>query len=191
MNKITFMIVAILFVTQLSIAQDAEVTTYFGEKCGFKIDFPAEWGVSLQEPKVMFAYNTILVGVKGDTPGAVVTLRVTYPGKSPEKDIKTWISVFEKGAKKSKDPIYKVHGQGEGKTPDGVEFSFYEYTHTLVGDDGSNTSMHRKFYITNHRFKGTVYQFAFFFETIEPDWTKFNTTYESIFNSVKYTAKEK
>lgn len=191
MNKIIFMIVAILFVCRLSLAQDVETTTYFGEKCGFKIDFPADWGVSMEEPKVMFAYNTILMGIKGDTPGAVVQLRITYPCKSAESDMKSYTGIFEKNAKKAKDAGFKIHDQGEGKTAGGKEFYFIDYSYTLVGDDGASTLVHRKFYTTCHRYKGTTYSYAFFFETNEPDWSKFSATYENIFKSVQYTEKEK
>ncbi|HRK54623.1 MAG TPA: hypothetical protein PK185_11965 [Cyclobacteriaceae bacterium] len=186
MKKVTLMIVVATMMTGLCSAQDTETTTYFGEKNGFEIDFPSDWGVSLVETKVMFAYNTTLIGVIGDTPGAVVQLRVTYPCKNPKSDMKSWLSIFEKGAKKSKDPKFLIHSQGEGSTPGGKEFSYVDYTYTLVGEDGQGTITRRKFYVTCNSIKGTRFSFAFFFETNEQDWDKFKTIYENIFNSVTY-----
>lgn len=185
MMKITSVLAVILFCFAAN-AQDAEVTTYFGEKNGFQVDFPTDWTVAITEQKVMLAYITVLIGIKPNTPGAVAQIKTGYGCKSPKSEIKTWISIFEKDAKKSKDPKFLVHGQGEGMTPDGKEFSYFDYTYTLKGEDGSSTVIRRRFYITCNSYKRSQFAFNFFFEAKDEEWDKFSATYEKIFNSVKY-----
>ncbi|MBL7848228.1 MAG: hypothetical protein JNL40_12225 [Cyclobacteriaceae bacterium] len=184
-RKMYFLAVAFILTLPAS-AQDAEVTTYFGEKNGFQIDFPNDWTASLVEKKVMFTYNTSVAGLRSDLPGALVFLNVTMPCKNAKSEMKTWVNIFEKGARKSKDAAYKVHEQGEGKTADGKDFSYIDYTYTLIGDDGNASILRRKFCVQCNSFKGTRYQYAFTFQSLETDWEKVKDTYEKIFASVKY-----
>lgn len=186
MNKIISFLAVVFPLTLPASAQDAEVTTYFGEKNGFQIDIPATWTASLQEQKVMFAYNTVLIGLRLDMPGSVIDLRATYPCKNSESQMKTWVSIFEKEAKKSKDQAYKVHDRGEGTTPGGKDFSYFDYTYTLVGEDGTSSVLRRKFYVVCHSFKGTRYQFAVSLQSMETDWDKVKADYEKIFASIRF-----
>jgi len=186
MKRLLGIVAAVLWLTLPVSAQEEEVTTYFGEKNGFQIDIPTAWTASLKEVKVMFAYNTVLIGIRLDMPGSVVDLRVTYPCKKSESEMKTWASIFAKDAKKSKDAAYMVHDKGEGTTAGGKDYSYIDYTFTLVSDDGSASVIRRRFYIVCHSFKGTRYQFALALQAYETDWEKVSADYEKIFNSIKY-----
>jgi len=191
MSKISASLVAAILVTQLSLAQETETTTYFGEKNGFQIDFPTDWIVSLTETKVMITeYSTIIIGYKENTPYAVVQVRVTLPCKNPESELKSFLSIFEKNAKKSNDTKFKIHDQGTGKVGD-KDFSYVDYTYTLKGDNGSSSVVRRKFCTACHMVMGKPprFSYSFYFEALESDWSKFSATYEKIFNSVKYKQK--
>ena len=181
-----FVLASCLFTFNQVVSQDPEVTTYFGEKNGFQVDFPADWGVELKEIKAMMVYTTFLVGVKGDMPGTVAQIRTSFGCKNPKSEIKNWISIFEKGAKKSDDDKFSIKDQGEGIRSDEKEFSYIDYTYTLKSDDGSSNVIRRKFYIICHNYKMNKYSFQFTFETRELDWDKVSAVYDKIFSSVKF-----
>ncbi len=186
MKRLLGFVAAVFWLTLPVSAQDDEVTTYFGEKNGFQVDIPTAWTAVLKEQKVMFAYTTVMDAIRLDMPYSLIDLRVTYPCKSNESSMKTFANIFEKYAKKAKDPAYKVHDKGEGTTPGGKDFSFIDYTFTLVGDDGTKSVLRKKFYVVCHSFKGTRYQFAITLESLETDWDKVSAAYEKIFASIKY-----
>ena len=163
-------IVSLLISFLASAQEEVEWTTYYGEKIGYKIDFPDFWASSTAEEKELLGYSGAMITYDHMGPELGMVMIIAKVGGTLNGMMNGYKKVFEKDAKKKNDTEFQWIGEGKGKLPSGRNYGWDEYKHTFTQSNGESHVEHVRNYYVAWQYKMWKYAIRIKTSSSEENW---------------------